>query len=142
MAYMNQEKKAALAPKIKAVLKKYKMKGTLGVCNNMTLVINVSSGELDIIGNRVEQIQKSMVRNETNRSEAIKCLQESKHIQVNVYHIENTFSGEVSDFLQELYAAAMQGNHNNSDIMTDYFDVGWYVDINIGKWNKPYALVK
>jgi hypothetical protein len=22
--------------------------------------------------------------------------------------------------------------------MTDYFDVGWYIDINVGKWNKPY----
>jgi hypothetical protein len=32
------------------------------------------------------------------------------------------------------------GNHDNSDIMTDYFDVGWYVDVNIGLWNKPYIL--
>jgi hypothetical protein len=22
--------------------------------------------------------------------------------------------------------------------MTDYFDVGWYIDIKIGKWDKPY----
>jgi hypothetical protein len=29
-------------------------------------------------------------------------------------------------------------NHDNSDIMTDYFDVGWYVNIYVGKWNKPY----
>ncbi len=32
--------------------------------------------------------------------------------------------------------------YDNSDIMTDYFDVAWYVDINIGKWNKPYKLVE
>jgi peptidoglycan/xylan/chitin deacetylase (PgdA/CDA1 family) len=31
MAYMNQQKKAALAPAIKAVLKKYNMKGTIAV---------------------------------------------------------------------------------------------------------------
>jgi hypothetical protein len=36
----------------------------------------------------------------------------------------------------------MVGNHDRSDIQSDYFDVGWYVDINIGRWNKPYALVK
>ena len=34
----------------------------------------------------------------------------------------------------------MVGNHNNSDISTDYFDVGWYIDINIGKWDKPYEV--
>jgi hypothetical protein len=34
----------------------------------------------------------------------------------------------------------MVGNHNRSDIMSDYHDVGWYVDINIGQWNKPYIL--
>jgi hypothetical protein len=33
------------------------------------------------------------------------------------------------------------GNHNRSDAMTDYFDVGWYVDVNIGKWNQPYILL-
>jgi len=26
--------------------------------------------------------------------------------------------------------------------MTDYFDVGWYNDIRIGDWNKPYQMVK
>jgi hypothetical protein len=44
--------------------------------------------------------------------------------------------------MRELYAAMMDGNHDNSDIQTDYFDVGWYIDINIGAWNAPYTLVK
>jgi len=26
--------------------------------------------------------------------------------------------------------------------MTDYFNVGWYIDVNIGKWNKPYVIEK
>ena len=26
------------------------------------------------------------------------------------------------------------------DAMTDYYDVGWYVDVNIGTWEKPYKL--
>jgi hypothetical protein len=32
------------------------------------------------------------------------------------------------------------GNHDNSDSQTDYFDVGWYVDVKVGKWNKPYIV--
>jgi hypothetical protein len=31
------------------------------------------------------------------------------------------------------------GNWDKSDIQSDYFNVGWYVDVNIGKWNKPYV---
>jgi hypothetical protein len=33
------------------------------------------------------------------------------------------------------------GNHDNSDIQSDYFDVGWYISINVGRWDKPYELV-
>jgi hypothetical protein len=29
--------------------------------------------------------------------------------------------------------------YDNTDIMTDYFDVSHYIDISIGKWDKPYA---
>jgi hypothetical protein len=34
------------------------------------------------------------------------------------------------------------GNWNNSRIEVDYFDVGWYIDVNIGKWNKPYKHIE
>jgi len=30
--------------------------------------------------------------------------------------------------------------YNNSDIMTDYFDVSHYIYIEIGRWDKPYVL--
>jgi hypothetical protein len=33
-------------------------------------------------------------------------------------------------------------NHDNSDPMTDYYDVGHYTKINIGKWDKAYQLTK
>jgi hypothetical protein len=50
------------------------------------------------------------------------------------------WTGEAKKFMEEVEAAMMVGNHNNSDIMTDYFDVGWYVRINIGEWDKPYIV--
>ena len=44
-------------------------------------------------------------------------------------------------FLSELLKA-MKGTkwYNKSDAMVDYFDIAYYMDINIGKWNKPYVL--
>ena len=33
-----------------------------------------------------------------------------------------------------------QQNWDNSDIQTDYFDVNYYFDIHIGKWDKPFQI--
>lgn len=41
----------------------------------------------------------------------------------------NAFNGlpSVKQALENILKVLNKGNHNNSDIMTDYFDVGWYV---------------
>ena len=31
-------------------------------------------------------------------------------------------------------------NWNNSDLMTDYFDVNYYFHLNVGKWDKPFTV--
>ena len=49
MAYFNQERKAQKAPAIKAILKKYGVKGSLAVRNHSTFVLNVKSGSIDFI---------------------------------------------------------------------------------------------
>ena len=50
MAYMSQSLKKELAPAIKAVLKKYNVKGTIAVRHHSTLVVNIKEGALDFIG--------------------------------------------------------------------------------------------
>ena len=47
MAYVSQQLKKELAPSIKSVLKKYKMKGSIAVDNHSTLVVNLKSGAID-----------------------------------------------------------------------------------------------
>lgn len=135
MAYMDQTKKSALAPGIKAVLKKYGMKGTVGVRNHSTLCCNISQGPLDIIGNMFE-IAVAKPGSHYN-SNPVK----PKYMQVNEHWIGENYTGKCKEFLIALKDAMSIGNHDKSDIQTDYFDVGWYVDINIGKWDKPYQLV-
>jgi len=115
MAYMNQDRKAQIAPAIKAILKKYGLKGTLAVSDYSTLVLNIKSGKIDFGNDR---------------------------IQVNTYHIDKFFTGIAAKALSELKVAMNVGNHDNSRSEIDYFDVGWYVNINVGKWNKPYILEK
>ena len=125
MAYMSQEKKAKIAPAVKAILKKYNVKASLAVRNHMTLVLNVKQGSIDFI------------KDFGNPEDAKKF-----GIQVNPYWYHEHFVGKSKEFLTEVITAMNDGNHDRSDIQTDYFDVGWYVDVNIGQWNKPYALEK
>lgn len=133
MAYMNQDRKAKLAPAIKAILKRYGVKGTLATGPH-SLILNIKSGPLDFMTDFNNTIGEKahMYRYFTPVD---------KYIVVNTYHYRDHFSNKViRKFLDEITDAMNVGNHDNSDIQTDYFDVGWYIDINIGKWNKPYIL--
>lgn len=132
MAYMSQERKAALAPAIKAVLERHGMKGTIAVRHHSTLVINLREGALDLIGNY------NVVLAERSRGKQPPPVLAKDHLDVNPYWFHEHFSGRPLEFLTELFKACNQGNHDRSDIQTDYFDVGWYVDVNVGHWNKPY----
>lgn len=136
MAYMSQEKKAKLAPVIKAVCKKYGVKASIAVRHHSTLVLNIKQSGIDFLGNFNE------VCGAKPRPEHLPFQPATKCIDVNPYWFKEHFSGVALTFLKEVITAMNDGNHDRSDIQSDYFDVGWYVDVNIGQWDKPYALVK
>jgi hypothetical protein len=135
MAWMNQERKAQLAPAIKAVFAKYSVKGSISVNNHSSLVVTIKSGVLDFIGEA----------NRFNREYAERTGQRFHEVKGNYQANPYKGAGEYSDptigqFFREL-TAAMRGNlwYDNSDIMTDYFDTAYYLNINVGQWNKPYV---
>tara|TARA_R100001594_G_scaffold53321_1_gene86964 strand:+ start:10 stop:378 length:369 start_codon:yes stop_codon:yes gene_type:complete len=120
MAYVSQEDKKKLAPAINAVLKKYKMKGTISVWHHSTLVVKLKSGAIDFSG----------------------CFSHGDgYTQVNTYYINEHYSGIQRDFLTELLDAMKGPDYFcHDDSMTDYFYRSHYTDINIGEWHKPYQL--
>jgi hypothetical protein len=115
MAYVSQEKKAQLAPAIKAVLAKYGVKASISVRHHSSLVVTVKSGNIDFGGD---------------------------YIQVNEYWINEHYTGTARDFLTELLAAMKGPDYfNDDDIMSDYFHRSHYTDISIGKWDRPYVFM-
>ena len=124
---MNQEKKQKISSKLKPVLKKYGLKGSLSVRNHMTLVLNVTAGSIDFVSN-----MNRVVGRQTFASDSI---------QVNHYWYHEHFDGVAKKALREIIDAMNTDNHDRSDIQSDYFDVGHYIDVNIGKWNKPYQVL-
>ena len=122
MAYVSQSLKKQLAPAIKAVLKKYKMKGSIAVDNHSTLVVNLKSGAIDF-------------QKDYNGEGA-------HHYQINPYWFQNHYEGAAKSFLTELLAAMKSEDvwYDNTDAMIDYFDTAYYVDVNIGRWNQQYEV--
>lgn len=134
MAYMNQTKKAEIAPKVKAILKKYNVKGTLSVRNHSSLCLNIKSGAIDFIGNT----NKTCGNDHYQTARGFTPLKD--YIQVNPYHYGDHFSGKAKNFLSEVITAMNHGNYDHSDIQTDYFCVGHYIHVNIGAWDTPYQV--
>lgn len=134
MAYVSQDLKAKLTPAIKAVLKKYNVKGSIAVRHHSTLVLNIKSGAIDFISNSNRVCAKHPRYNERPMTPS------KDYIDVNPYWYQEHFDGEALNFMREVFTAMNNGNHDRSDIQTDYFDVGWYVDVNVGRWDKPYTV--
>ena len=60
--------------------------------------------------------------------------------QVNPYHIagSESFTSEAKIVMQRAYDLSKEYNYDNSDAMTDYFDVNFYTHMSVGQWNKPF----
>ena len=138
MAYMSQQRKAELAPAIKAVLKKFGVKASIAVRHHATLVLNIKSGPIDFIGNlnKVCSVAPGADRYGAYRPAV-------GSIDVNPYHYQNHFDGKALAFLTAIMPVMYGPDYyDRSDIQSDYFDCSHYIDVNVGSWNKPYELTK
>jgi ABC-type phosphate/phosphonate transport system substrate-binding protein len=116
MAYFTQEQKKAIAPLVKQVCEKHGVKGSLSVRHHSGVVLTLKGGKIDFGQN-------------------------NEYRQINVYHVDRTYKdySPALAFLNEVLAVLNTGNYDNSDWQTDYAEIGHYVYINIGDWDKPYV---
>jgi len=122
MAYISQDRKKVIAKNVKAVAKAYGFSGrdvTVAVRNYSSLVVNIWGGPLDLLGDAGIT---------------------SDNLQVNPYWCEEQANDpKIKAFYTELLAAIKStGYYNNSNAQIDYFDHDFYIDINAGRWDKPF----
>jgi hypothetical protein len=132
MAHMNQEKKAVIKAALDQVLKARGFKYSLRVDNHMAINCTIQSGPIDFIGNF-----KAMAGDKFQLREGASL----DHLQVNLYWIDDHYSGQAAAILKECREALQAaGYYDRSDAMTDYFDTAYYMHLNIGAWDKPYKI--
>lgn len=121
MAFMSQERKAGIAAELKRVIPKG-WKYSVAVRDRSTICLTIAAAPVDLLA-------------------GLPVAFEARHRHMNPYHWrpQNTWQPEIRDVFASIFAAMNRGNHDRSDPMTDYFDVGWYVDVNIGRWDRPFT---
>jgi hypothetical protein len=124
MAYVDQAKKTRIASELKKVIP-HGWKYSLSVEHHMTIVCTIYAAPAELI--------KAVKGSEYFNPET------ATDYNVNPYHFDNAFEGrEIQEGINSIMSALNTENHNRSDIQSDYFDVGHYVALNIGRWNKPF----
>ena len=127
MAYVSKEKKAEIVKALKAEFgtdaKKRGFSYTVSVRNLSAICMNIKKGSVDFL------------KDHTNQD-----LQDRGY--ASVMFESDSFNAEATKIIKRALKCLNLDNHDNSDIMTDYFDIGHYVEINIGSWEKPYICTK
>ena len=132
MAYLNAKDVEAIRKELKEAFPEFKFGVRKRDC--MAVAVTVKSGPTDFA---------SIFKDE--------YAQKRQYAQINTYHLDS-FYGEHAEFFAKIVKiiktapARGEGYHkgtgyyNNSDAMIDYFDTAYYIDVNVGAWDKPYEV--
>lgn len=124
MAYVSKEMKTQLVAEIKKVMPK-DWKASYAIKNYSTLVVTISKAPI-------------------NLHETFSNMRDDKeNYTVSEYHFkEKCQNKEITEILEKIFNAMNGQNYDNSDVMTDYFDVGYYTELQFGKWDKDFISTK
>lgn len=138
MAYMNQTRKQVIADKVKPILKRYGVKGSLAVRNHCTIVLTLTEGKVDFIGDMFDTFDHGLLGAMKPNKEK---LREQYYLQINQYWFQEHYCGDSYHLIKELLDAMKAADwYDRSDAMVDHFDTAYYIDINVGRWDKPYRI--
>lgn len=124
MAYITKEKSAAIRKALKAAFPGWKF--SVRIEHHQRLDVTILEAPIDLLACQVE-------------SRYTTDLDRTKYTGVNHYHLDNQWLPPARDDLRQIIDICNDGNHDNSDAQSDYFDVGWYFDLQIGCWDKPFV---
>ena len=121
MAYINQDKKKVIQAKLKTIIPKG-WKWSLRIDNHSTLILTIQSSPIDFLKNI-----------------------ERQYVSLNTYWLADSNilqSVGMVELFKSIRDAMNTNNYDKSDIASDYHEVGHYIDISIGRWDKPYTVSK
>lgn len=140
MAYVTQEVITKARTALKALNKEYGVKATFSGKGDSALYLTIAEGKIDFLNNYCETVKANRIQHDTQQ--VIDWVKREEHVSVNQYYLDSSFSGIALEYLEKAKAIMYADHWDKSDIQSDYFNCAYYVNMNIGRWNKPYKLVK
>ena len=136
MAHMTQEEKKEIAAKLKEFMPKG-WKHTLSVRNNTGIVFKLSQAPADLLAEADKNQSKVIRQDDTDLN----------HLQTRGYF--EPYHARLSEYFDESLALFERivevlnlNNYDRSDVQSDYFNIGHYVYIKIGTYDKPFKYVE
>jgi hypothetical protein len=128
MAFMSQEKKAQIAAVLKTVIPKG-WKYSVGVDNHTTIILNIWAAPVDLL-----KIAGMVGKYQTQYGYA----------QLGVHALGRDFAGsEVGEIFAKIQAALFGASYfDKTDTMTDFHHCAYYVNVNLGRYDKPFKFVQ
>ena len=127
MAYIGAQDVKAIRDELKATFPKFKF-GVRKGYSGSSVDVTIKQGPVDF-------------------ADVFKA-ERSAYAQINEYHLH--FYGKHEAFFEQVIniiktAPANAGGRawfDKSDAQTDYFSIAYYIHLNVGDWNAPYACTK
>lgn len=148
MAYVDQAKKAKIAAALKNVVPK-DWKYTLRIRHHSEIIMTIRKSPIDFIAIAASRLRqdienKGLDLTDPYLKQYLSDLEEKKvnFLTYNIYYLENHFSGELLELMRNIVDCLNTDNYDRSDSQIDYFDVGHYVTLQVGEFDKPYQCSK
>lgn len=146
MAYMNQRKKAVIAEELKKVVPK-DWRYTLRVENHRKIVCIIRSTPYTL--RELTQPPTHRPQPWDNPADHNRNAQKfQEHFDQRIDKQDAVDAGQLLHYkalkpkfetiIKAMLEALNTGNWNRSDVQSDYFDVGHYVDLYFGDYGSPY----
>lgn len=125
MAYITADEVKAIRTQLKERFPNFKF-GVRKGSGSLSVDVTIQQGPIDFFADRTNVY--------------------GNQIDVNPYWIHEHWEGEARKMLEGVLdvikTAPTRKWYDNSNSQYDYFDTAYYFHIQVGAWNKPYALVK
>jgi hypothetical protein len=138
MAYITADEVSAIRTALKERFPQFKF-GARKSSGSLGVDVTIKSGTIDFVGNYNETVSQRP-GDFRGGSPA------ENYLQINQFWFQEHFSGDAKEVIDEVLCiiktASNRKWYDQSDAMTDYFDTAFYIHLQVGAWNKPYALMK
>lgn len=141
MAYVYKDTIDKVRAALKVLNKEYGMKTSVSGTNSSSLKVRIVSGKIDFVQNRLDMLEADNRYSEAEKeNHRLYLTKFNSGIQVNHYWLDTSFSGVALEYLEKVKAIMSVDHWDKSDIQSDYFHCAYYMNIDIGKWDKPYEV--